>query len=181
MPFSPSHFLFAQSEVYSVRFSPNGESIATCSRDKLICALIDCMYVTSAFGLSVFFYAVLWKVYGDCENYLMLQGHKNAVLEVAWSHDNKYASIHLVARIYKNTNHSSYPTISSIYSASADKTVGVWDVTTGRRKLRLSDHKNYVNSVAAQRAGSDSLVSASGTLFFTYNAFMHCIHYQNIR
>lgn len=48
--------------------------------------------------------AVLWDVYGECRNYNVLAGHKNAVLEVQWTYD----SAHVV-------------------SASADKTVGVWD------------------------------------------------------
>jgi WD40 repeat protein len=49
---------------------------------------------------------VLWDVYGECRNYGVLSGHKNAVLEVQWSYDSQ-----------------------QIVSASADKTVGVWDTT----------------------------------------------------
>lgn len=47
---------------------------------------------------------VLWDVYGECRNYNVLSGHKNAVLEVQWTYDS-----------------------SQIVSASADKTVGIWD------------------------------------------------------
>lgn len=47
---------------------------------------------------------VLWDVYGECRNYGVLSGHKNAVLEVQWTYDS-----------------------AQLVSASADKTVGLWD------------------------------------------------------
>lgn len=47
---------------------------------------------------------VLWDVYGECRNFGELRGHKNAVLEVQWTYDS-----------------------AQVVSASADKTVGVWD------------------------------------------------------
>lgn len=47
---------------------------------------------------------MLWDVYGECRNYNVLSGHKNAVLEVQWTYDS-----------------------AQVISASADKTVGVWD------------------------------------------------------
>eukprot|EP01103_Thecamoeba_quadrilineata_P012883 TRINITY_DN3436_c0_g1_i1.p1 TRINITY_DN3436_c0_g1~~TRINITY_DN3436_c0_g1_i1.p1 ORF type:complete len:352 (+),score=65.86 TRINITY_DN3436_c0_g1_i1:56-1111(+) len=53
-------------EIYSLKFSPDGDSIASSSFDK-----------------SIF----LWKVFGECINYGVLKGHQNAVLEVAWSSD----------------------------------------------------------------------------------------------
>ena len=49
-------------------------------------------------------FAVLWDVYGDCKNYGVLKGHTNAVTDVQWSADS-----------------------GIVYSASADKSVGVWD------------------------------------------------------
>lgn len=58
--------------VYSVRFNPAGDTLASGSFDKDI---------------------FLWDVYGECRNYNVLQGHKNAVLQVAWSTDgNKLVS-----------------------------------------------------------------------------------------
>ncbi|KAL4450170.1 hypothetical protein ABPG77_010839 [Micractinium sp. CCAP 211/92] len=47
--------------VFTMRFNPEGDVIASGSHDKHI---------------------FLWRTYGDCENYMMLKGHKNAVLEV---------------------------------------------------------------------------------------------------
>lgn len=49
--------------VYSVKFDPSGQNLASGSFDKTV---------------------LLWNVYGECDNYNMLRAHKNAVLEVAW-------------------------------------------------------------------------------------------------
>jgi len=32
----------------------------------------------------------LWKVYGECENFLDLEGHKGPVLDLHWSTDGEY-------------------------------------------------------------------------------------------
>lgn len=53
-------------EVYTIRFSPKGEALASGSFDKSI---------------------MLWSLSGNCDSYMMLQGHRNAVLEVHWSTD----------------------------------------------------------------------------------------------
>ena len=65
--------------VYSLKFDPSGQYLASGSNER-----------------SIF----LWNVYGDCENYNVLAGHKNAVLELHW-----------------------FPDGGSIVTASADKTV----------------------------------------------------------
>lgn len=49
-------------------------------------------------------------MYGDCENFGMLTGHTNAISELSFNTDG-----------------------SVLYSASADKTVMCWDLTTGQR------------------------------------------------
>lgn len=72
-----------QDAVFSVRFSPDGQHLATAGMDSNI---------------------FLWDVYGECENYALLQGHKNAVLEICWNYDG-----------------------TQVCSASADKMVGIWD------------------------------------------------------
>lgn len=36
------------------------------------------------------FAAVLWNVYGDCENYATLKGHSGAVMELHYNTDGRY-------------------------------------------------------------------------------------------
>lgn len=48
-------------DVLGLSFSPDGSSIASCSFDRTI---------------------LLWRTYDECENYMMLRGHKNAVTQV---------------------------------------------------------------------------------------------------
>ncbi|KAK8806978.1 hypothetical protein WA158_003737 [Blastocystis sp. Blastoise] len=52
--------------VYTLKFSPEGQHLATGGADKQI---------------------LLWDVYGDCQNFGVLEGHKNAISEVCWSSD----------------------------------------------------------------------------------------------
>ena len=68
---------------------------------------------------------MLWEVYGDCKNYNVLSGHKNAVVEVKW-----------------------IPATPHIVSASADKTVALWDANKGTRIRKYSDHTGVVNCIA---------------------------------
>merc|ERR1712166_1553788 len=73
----------------------------------------------------------LWHVYGNCENTHVFKGHKNAVLQIDWSLDGH-----------------------QVCSASADKTVCVWDVESGRRLKKFAEHTSHVNSVCT--AGEDA-------------------------
>lgn len=54
--------------------------------------------------------AVLWNVQGDCDNYMVLKGHRNAILDLCWTADGQ-----------------------QIISASPDKTVRAWDAITGKQ------------------------------------------------
>lgn len=71
-------------------------------------------------------FLVLWDVYGDCRNYNVLSGHKNAVLEVHWTPD-------------------------CLLSCSADKTVALWDANKGTRVRKYGAHSGIVNSCSAAR------------------------------
>ena len=68
----------------------------------------------------------------------MLAGHKNAVLEVHWLPDGQ-----------------------SLASASADKTVALWDANKGKRTKKLAGHTGVVNSVHVARRGDPLIVSGS--------------------
>lgn len=58
--------------------------------------------------------SVFWKVYGECDNFAVLPGHTNAVTDLHFSTDG-----------------------TSLYTASADKTVMCWDTVTGTRVKKL--------------------------------------------
>jgi len=88
--------------------------------------------------LLKFFFSVLWDVYGDCKNYNVLSGHKNAVLEVKWGSD----GLHII-------------------SCSADKTVGVWDANKGKRIRKFTEHTGIVNSCSIAERNPSLLISGS--------------------
>jgi Prp8 binding protein len=75
-------------------------------------------------------------VYGECRNYNVLSGHKNAVLEVHW-------------------------TPEFLLSCSADKTVALWDANKGVRVRKYGAHTGIVNSCAPARDDWSMLVSGS--------------------
>ena len=53
----------------------------------------------------------LWEVFDEnCRNITTLRGHTNAILELTWSQDD-----------------------SKVFTCSADKTVGIWDVYESKR------------------------------------------------
>ena len=108
--------------ITSCEFDPSGQYIASGSRDRTV---------------------FLWHVYGETDNYGVLRGHKNAVLDVCWGSG---AASGGAARIY---------------TASADKTLGVWDSESGARLKVLSGHTKIINAVAAARQGPAQLASVS--------------------
>lgn len=81
---------------------------------------------------------VLWNTYGQCENYGQLTGHRGAVLDLQWSRDSR-----------------------SLFSASADMTLGSWDVETGERVRRHMGHEEIVNCLDISKRGQELLVSGS--------------------
>jgi len=105
-----------EAAVYTFKFSPGGEYGASGGVERKI---------------------YLWEVYGDCANYNVLAGHKNAILEVCWLEDGR-----------------------GLASCSADKTVALWDAHAGKRKRKYAGHTGVVNCVAAARA-ERTLVSGS--------------------
>ncbi|KAJ1462447.1 WD40-repeat-containing domain protein [Pelagophyceae sp. CCMP2097] len=92
--------------INAFKFSPGGEHAASGGAERSI---------------------YLWEVFGDCSNYNILEGHKNAVVDVQWCD--------------KRT----------LVSASADKTIMLWDAHLGKRKKKFAGHTGFVNSVCPAR------------------------------
>ncbi|KAJ3041905.1 U5 small nuclear ribonucleoprotein [Rhizophlyctis rosea] len=69
---------------------------------------------------------------------MTLKGHSGAILELQWSRDGR-----------------------NIFSASTDKTGGVFDAETGERVKKLKGHNGYVNSCATPRRGAELIATAS--------------------
>ncbi|CAG8903089.1 unnamed protein product [Penicillium egyptiacum] len=81
---------------------------------------------------------LLWNTYGQCENYGQLTGHRGAVLDLQWSRDSR-----------------------ALFSASADMTLGSWDVETGERVRRHVGHEEIINCLDISKRGQELLVSGS--------------------
>ena len=80
----------------------------------------------------------LWNTYGDCSNYAVLTGHRNAVLSVSYTDDGE-----------------------GLVSCSADMTIRTWDTMTGEQLSSLREHTAVVNCVAATPSGHVLVASAS--------------------
>ncbi|UNI15485.1 hypothetical protein JDV02_002014 [Purpureocillium takamizusanense] len=104
-------------EIFAAKFDPTGNLIASGSMDRSI---------------------LLWRTYGDCENYGMLKGHKGAVLDLQWSRDSEI-----------------------LYSASADTHLASWDLTSGARIRRYIGHEEVINTMDVSKRGEELLISGS--------------------
>jgi WD40 repeat protein len=104
-------------EVFATRFDPAGHLIASGSMDRSI---------------------LLWRTYGDCDNYGKLTGHKQAILDLQWSRDS-----------------------SVLFSASADMTLASWDLETGLRIRRHVGHQEVINCLDVSKRGEEILISGS--------------------
>ncbi|KAK2738908.1 hypothetical protein FQN55_009678 [Onygenales sp. PD_40] len=104
-------------EVFATRFDPTGQYIASGSMDRSI---------------------MLWRTYGQCENYGHLTGHKGAILDLHWSRDSRI-----------------------LFSASADMTLASWDLESGQRIRRHPGHEEIINCLDISRRGAELLISGS--------------------
>lgn len=92
----------------------------------------------SAYTTLTILTSVLWRTYGQCDNYGILSGHKGAILDLHWSRDSRV-----------------------IFSASADMTLASWDLETGLRIRRHEGHEEIINCLDVSRRGEELLVSGS--------------------
>ena len=54
-----------------------------------------------------------------------------------------------------------YTVCSLLFSASTDKTGGIWDLDTGVRVRKLKEHTSFVNSCAATKKGAQYVITGS--------------------
>ncbi|KAG0229372.1 hypothetical protein BGW42_001625 [Actinomortierella wolfii] len=104
-------------ELYTCKFSPSGEHIASAGAEKNI---------------------YLWNTYGESNNYGIIKGHNATIVELQWSRNG-----------------------DMIFTASADKTCGVFDVETGERIKKFKGHTSFVNSCSPARRGVELLASGA--------------------
>jgi Prp8 binding protein len=80
--------------------------------------------------------SVFLSRYGECDNISLMAGHTGAIVQLCFS-----------------------PEGETIFTASTDKTIGVWDTMTGERIKRMKGHTSFVNSVDSARTGKPFVVS----------------------
>ena len=105
-------------DVFACDISPSGEFAASASFDRTI---------------------MLWNIQEGFDNFCVLRGHTNAVLQVCWSRLDP----------------------SRIFTASADKSVALWDASEGTRIKNMKGHSSIVNCCNLIRQGSSIGVSGS--------------------
>jgi len=103
--------------VLTCKFNPLGTVVASGSHDKHI---------------------FLWNVQGECDNFMMMKGHRNAITELHWTTDGE-----------------------TLITASPDMSVRAWDAVTGKQIKKMAEHSSFVNSCCPARRGPQLIVSGS--------------------
>jgi len=105
--------------VYCLEYSPSGDTLAS-----------------AGFDMNV----LLWS-HSDYNNFNVLEGHKNAILDLKWLNET-----HLI-------------------TGSADKTLGYWDTATGDKIRSFKSHSMIVNALerAASTVGSRTTGTSSSS------------------
>ena len=117
-----------QMSVNAVRFSPNGECIATGGDDGYVIV----WYMTTQPMDTSIKAATSWHEVETPRQLqrVILRGKLSEICDLSWTHDSKY-----------------------IVTGSVDGTVGVWDVNASKLCHQLKDHKGFVQGVATDPRG----------------------------
>lgn len=143
--------------VHCVKFSPDGSTVATAGADKLLHLWNvrgDCEVrarlapvsrprnptLLARAPLPAFPPTPLILPAPLCppQNYMMLQGHKNAILDLRWTADGE-----------------------NLVTCSPDKTVRCWDAHVGEQVKQMKGHAGFVNACDAAPTGAPLVVSAA--------------------
>ena len=122
-------------EIFCARFDPNGNYFASGSMDRTISKSYECYHFQTSRSHTP---VVLWRTFGNCENYGTLTGHKGAILDLHWSRDSRV-----------------------LFSASADMHLASWDLETGTRIRRHVGHEEVINTMDISKRGEEILISGS--------------------
>jgi Prp8 binding protein len=109
--------------VYALSYSPSGQTLCSASFD-MTCLLWNHGNISADDNPLASY-----------ENYNVLRGHKNAVLDCHWCDE------------------------ETVVTCSADKTCQLWDANTGSRLRKWQDHSGVVNACAV--ASENTVVTAS--------------------
>ncbi|RHZ53364.1 uncharacterized protein CDV56_100679 [Aspergillus thermomutatus] len=140
-------------EVFTVRFDPTAQHIASGSMDRSI---------------------LLWNTYGQCENYGVLTGHRGAILDLQWSRDSRVifsasADMTLASwdletgqRIRRHVGHEEIINCLEIskrgqellVSASDDGCIGIWDPRQ-KDAIEYLETELPITAVALSEAGNE--------------------------
>ncbi|KAI8149371.1 WD40-repeat-containing domain protein [Fennellomyces sp. T-0311] len=134
----------APDEIFSSKFYPSSQHIASASYDRQI---------------------LLWDTYGDCQNYVVLRGHTNIILDVHWSQKvDKAVCIYDPStgervRQWKghtlvvNSCHVARRGPEHVVSGSDDGCIKLWD-SRSKDAVQTYEDKYQVTSVCFSDAGN---------------------------
>jgi Prp8 binding protein len=134
--------------VYAVEYSPSGQTLLSTSFDKK-CLLWS--HGSGAGGGEDSDYGLGETSSGNYENYNVLEGHKNAVLDCAWLDED------------------------NVVTASADKTVQLWDALTGTRLRKWQEHTGIVNAVSTSATAENN---SNNNMVFSVSDDGSCMHWD---
>ncbi|CAH1774958.1 unnamed protein product [Owenia fusiformis] len=152
------HLTGHQGDIFTAKFSPDGQTIASSGFDRLI---------------------YLWNVYGECDNYHVMKGHAGAVMQLDYSADStnvftcstdKTVAIWDVTvgeRIKRHKGHTSFVNCLNvarrgpqlICSGSDDGTIKLWD---SRKKGTLQTFQNMYQVTAVSFSDTAEQIISGG-------------------